>query len=442
MIGFLFGRLFFLDMLLIGFLLTAKFPRREGFFWRAPAAVVGCLLASVAWTALFKTESGTVIPLRMLLATFNYLGAFFLVLGALAFCTQIEGWTYAYLGAMMWFTQQAANSLDFMFQFGFGNSWKGFATHLCIILLVSAGVYWGVSWQLDVQVLRRMPLNKVAGIWFLMCLGCLELNAYASDSNQTSTAYYLAVLLLDLLGLLYQKSLYQFAGLERENESIQMLLAQGDKQYRTARENMEQVNIKCHDLRHQIRHFRQEGRIDEHALNDMEQVIQAYDTTVRTGNPALDVILTEKSLSCRSKGIGFTCMAEGSGLAYMEPADLYALFGNALENAIEATEQLEDPAQKQIAITVRPVNGFYSILIQNYTRVPLKLEHGLLRRAQHAAAGGKIRRRAFLPAGRGNREPVSAAALPQRGKMTRYELRRTPYAGVVDSCIFFVITKA
>lgn len=378
MIGFLFGRLFFLDMLLIGFLLTAKFPRREGFFWRAPAAVVGCLLASVAWTALFKTESGTVIPLRMLLATFNYLGAFFLVLGALAFCTQIEGWTYAYLGAMMWFTQQAANSLDFMFQFGFGNSWKGFATHLCIILLVSAGVYWGVSWQLDVQVLRRMPLNKVAGIWFLMCLGCLELNAYASDSNQTSTAYYLAVLLLDLLGLLYQKSLYQFAGLERENESIQMLLAQGDKQYRTARENMEQVNIKCHDLRHQIRHFRQEGRIDEHALNDMEQVIQAYDTTVRTGNPALDVILTEKSLSCRSKGIGFTCMAEGSGLAYMEPADLYALFGNALENAIEATEQLEDPAQKQIAITVRPVNGFYSILIQNYTRVPLKLEHGLL----------------------------------------------------------------
>lgn len=377
MIGFLFGRLFFLDMLLIGFLLTAKFPRREGFFWRAPAAVVGCLLASLAWTTLFKTESGTVIPLRMLLATFNYLGAFFLVLGALAFCTQIEGWTYAYLGAMMWFTQQAANSLDFMFQFGFGNSWKGFATHLCIILLVSAGVYWGVSWQLDVQVLRRMPLNKVAGIWFLMCLGCLELNAYASDSNQTSTAYYLAVLLLDLLGLLYQKSLYQFAGLERENESIQMLLAQGDKQYRTARENMEQVNIKCHDLRHQIRHFRQEGRIDEHALNDMEQVIQAYDTTVRTGNPALDVILTEKSLSCRSKGIGFTCMAEGSGLAYMEPADLYALFGNALENAIEATEQLEDPAQKQIAITVRPVNGFYSILIQNYTRVPLKLEHGL-----------------------------------------------------------------
>ena len=70
-------------------------------------------------------------------------------------------------------------------------------------------------------------------------------------------------------------------------------------------------------------------------------------------------------------------MADGKGLAYMEPADLYALFGNALENAIEATEQLTDPAQKQIVLTVRPVEGFCSVPLQNYTKVPLRLENGL-----------------------------------------------------------------
>ena len=66
-------------------------------------------------------------------------------------------------------------------------------------------------------------------------------------------------------------------------------------------------------------------------------------------------------------------MADGKGLAYMEPADLYALFGNALENAIEATEQLTDPAQKQIVLTVRPVEGFCSVHLQNYTKEPLRL---------------------------------------------------------------------
>lgn len=70
-------------------------------------------------------------------------------------------------------------------------------------------------------------------------------------------------------------------------------------------------------------------------------------------------------------------MADGKGLAYMEPADLYALFGNALENAIEATEQLTDPAQKQIVLTVRPVEGFCSVHLQNYTKEPLRLENGL-----------------------------------------------------------------
>ena len=58
-------------------------------------------------------------------------------------------------------------------------------------------------------------------------------------------------------------------------------------------------------------------------------------------------------------------MADGRGLLHMEPADLYALFGNALENAVEATEQLSNPDQKQIALTVRS------------TKEPLRLENGL-----------------------------------------------------------------
>ena len=79
------------------------------------------------------------------------------------------------------------------------------------------------------------------------------------------------------------------------------MLTQSSKQYQIAKQNMEQVNIKCHDLRHQIRLFRGAGRIDESVLKEMEQAVDAYDTTVKTGNPALDVLLTEKNQICRSK---------------------------------------------------------------------------------------------------------------------------------------------
>lgn len=70
-------------------------------------------------------------------------------------------------------------------------------------------------------------------------------------------------------------------------------------------------------------------------------------------------------------------MADGRGLLHMEPADLYALFGNALENAVEATEQLSNPDQKQIALTVRSTEGFCSVHLQNYTKERLRLENGL-----------------------------------------------------------------
>lgn len=109
----------------------------------------------------------------------------------------------------------------------------------------------------------------------------------------------------------------------------------------------------------------------------MEQAVDAYDITVKTGNPALDVLLTEKNQICRSKQIGFTCMADGKGLAYMEPADLVRIVRQRAGNAIEATDQLTDPAQKQIVLTVRPVEGFCSVHLQNYTKEPLRLENGL-----------------------------------------------------------------
>ena len=60
---------------------------------------------------------------------------------------------------------------------------------------------------------------------------------------------------------------------------------------------------------------------------------------MRTGNEILDTILTEKSLICENSGIHINCVADGSLLAFMNPVDLYTLFGNALDNAIEAGEK-------------------------------------------------------------------------------------------------------
>ena len=375
MMSFLFRCLFFLDILFLGLLYTAKFPKRSHYPLRAALACIVGLVVSCGWAALFDGKP-QLLGLYLLYESVGLLGQYFIALFCVYSCVQMQPWTCLYLGTFFWFTQQASYSIASIL---IGNSinFRGLITSIASLLVVALLLYGLFVRYIEAPILERIRSHTVFPSWILMLLGCLVLNSYAGFYNETSCTYYLALLLIDTVVLFYQYTIYQTLGLERENETVRLLLTQSSKQYQIAKQNMEQVNIKCHDLRHQIRLFRGAGRIDESVLKEMEQAVDAYDTTVKTGNPALDVLLTEKNQICRSKQIGFTCMADGKGLAYMEPADLYALFGNALENAIEATEQLTDPAQKQIVLTVRPVEGFCSVHLQNYTKEPLRLENGL-----------------------------------------------------------------
>ena len=375
MMSFLFRCLFFLDILFLGLLYTAKFPKRSHYPLRAALACIVGLAVSCGWAALFDGKP-QLLGLYLLYESVGFLGQFFIALFCVYSCVQMQPWTCLYLGTFFWFTQQASYSIASIL---IGNSinFRGLITSIASLLVVALLLYWLFVRYIEAPILERIHSHTVFPSWILMLLGCLVLNSYAGFYNETSCTYYLALLLIDTVVLFYQYTIYQTLGLERENETVRLLLTQSSKQYQIAKQNMEQVNIKCHDLRHQIRLFRGAGRIDESVLKEMEQAVDAYDITVKTGNPALDVLLTEKNQICRSKQIGFTCMADGKGLAYMEPADLDALFGNALENAIEATEQLTDPAQKQIVLTVRPVEGFCSVHLQNYTKEPLRLENGL-----------------------------------------------------------------
>ena len=142
------------------------------------------------------------------------------------------------------------------------------------------------------------------------------------------------------------------------------MLATERRQYELSRENIEAINIKCHDIRHQIRQL--EGRAaDPKVLEDIAQQVDVYDSLIRTGNDALDVILSEKGLVCERERIDLRCIADGSALSFMAPTDIYALFGNALDNAIEASRKIERPDERSVALTVREAAGMASIHVEN-----------------------------------------------------------------------------
>ena len=98
---------------------------------------------------------------------------------------------------------------------------------------------------------------------------------------------------------------------------------------------------------------------------------------MKSGNDALDTILTEKSLLCEGRSIEFTCIADGSCLDGIGAVDLYTLFGNALDNAIEATEQLPDPDDRMIFLRVERQGAFARIFLENTCAGTVELVDGL-----------------------------------------------------------------
>lgn len=155
--------------------------------------------------------------------------------------------------------------------------------------------------------------------------------------------------------------------LRTETASLQRLMAERERQYALSRQTIDAINIKCHDIRHQIRHLADGSgpRVDQAVLDDIAGEVSVYDSAVRTGNEALDTILTEKSLICAREGVALSCIADGTALGRMAASDIYALFGNAMDNAIEAVQQLDDPRRRTISLQVRRQAGMVLVHVEN-----------------------------------------------------------------------------
>ncbi len=74
-------------------------------------------------------------------------------------------------------------------------------------------------------------------------------------------------------------------------------------------------------------------------LKEITGAISIYDATYNTGCRPLDYVLREKSLLFNEYQVEFSCMAEGECIDFMTAADVYALFGNALDNALECVQE-------------------------------------------------------------------------------------------------------
>lgn len=122
-------------------------------------------------------------------------------------------------------------------------------------------------------------------------------------------------------------------------------------------------DLKNHLLVMESRHSTEETR---QMVETLRSQIVDYEDYVHTGNEFLDIILKDKSAKAREKKIDFSALVDFKGMGFIEPLDISTIFGNAIDNAMEASEQLPEE-QRLITVKAERVRDMLIITVENNT---------------------------------------------------------------------------
>lgn len=134
--------------------------------------------------------------------------------------------------------------------------------------------------------------------------------------------------------------------------------------------NMELINLKCHDMKHQLRSLMEGQHLDEAFIQETQNAISIFDAQVKTGNDTLDTLLTQKSLVCDAQKILLTVMLDGGALSFMSVQEINSFFGNAIDNAIEYLLTVGED-NRFIRISSQQNGSILTLRVENYCEAPI-----------------------------------------------------------------------
>ncbi len=176
----------------------------------------------------------------------------------------------------------------------------------------------------------------ICGASIFSSFGCMYLASYIYDSMQTA---------------------YRVQQMETQRNY-----------YRERIKDEERVRSVYHDLKNHLLVL-ESGRTTE-AARQMAQTLRSqiadYEDYVHTGNEFLDIILRNKAANAREKQIDFSAMVDFNGIDFMEPFDISTIFGNAIDNAIEASEKLPEEL-RLITVRAERIRDMLVITVENHT---------------------------------------------------------------------------
>lgn len=129
----------------------------------------------------------------------------------------------------------------------------------------------------------------------------------------------------------------------------------------------ERVRSVYHDMKNHLLLLQAQagnGQEVQNSIQELQDQIQEYENYHHTGNEFLDIILKDKAAKARDRHIDFSALVDFNGIDFIEPLDISTIFGNAIDNAIEASEKLPED-KRLITVKAERIRDMLLITVEN-----------------------------------------------------------------------------
>jgi len=228
-------------------------------------------------------------------------------------------------------------------------------------------IYWGTILAISGLIIDCYYIN--GNIYFNMSLALI-----------ISLSVYLII--LSLVNALRVAELYNDYAIS----SLQLLQAKKQiaiqkEYYNALSEQINEIREVKHDIRHfigVIKRLTEEEHYDElkHFLNEFDEITETEPLPVFCDNAVANSILGYYFLMAKKSGIQFYCTCSIQKQLSISDCDLCIVMGNAIENAIEACEKLDNQQKRFVSVEARTINNQLLIKIENSYDGCLTLQNG------------------------------------------------------------------
>lgn len=252
------------------------------------------------------------------------------------------------------------------------------AVWLLLALLILVMLYLWKNPGMDQKgIFRFLSVCVVTGFLAVVTLSQQTSLTIADDTLDMWTI--LAVILMMSVLVFNMSRQYEAEKELAELKSEQNELLERDY---TTLNNAYEINAKLfHDFHNHIGVLHQllsHKKLDEamQYLDELQIPIREMTDTVWTNDDTIDYLINSKAAAAKERGIRYQVQVEFPHHTNLRSADLCAILGNLLDNALEAAGQIPEKKKRFINLTIRRINQMLIIKVENSFSTPPSIAGG------------------------------------------------------------------